>query len=91
MGGIFLINFTIFAPHIIYFIAGEKFLSIGQYGSDFILPFLAFVLILSFVKQIFNYLFVATDLQNKLFKINLFGVVIGIAIGVPLILKYNIL
>lgn len=91
---IFLINFTIFSKNIIYFIWGEKFLSnISQWTiwSDFILPFLAFVLLLSFIKQIFNYIFVATSFQNKLLKINGIWVLIWTIIWIPLLIKYNII
>ncbi|USN54765.1 MAG: hypothetical protein H6765_09915 [Candidatus Peribacteria bacterium] len=60
------------------------------WGSDTLLPYLALILTLSFVKQVFNYIFVSTDLQNKLLGINLFGVIVGASIGIPLILKYQL-
>lgn len=92
VSGIIVLNFTLFAPHIISFIWGEEFVHTAtQRGSDTLLPFLALILSLSFIKQIFNYVFVSTDLQNKLLNINLFGVVIWALIGVPLILKYQLL
>ena len=62
-----------------------------QRGSDTLLPWLAIILTLSFVKQIFNYLFVSTHLQNKLLQINLVGVIIGVSIGIPLILRYGLM
>ena len=37
---------------------------------------------MSFVKQVYNYIFVATDQQNVLLKINGIGVGIGILIGI---------
>jgi len=89
---VFLINFDIFDKSIIYFVAWEKYLTTwSQIWADYILPFLAFVLLLSFIKQIFNYLFVATDLQNKLFNINLFGVLIWVSVWLPFIIKYNLI
>ncbi|HMT00910.1 MAG TPA: oligosaccharide flippase family protein [Candidatus Absconditabacterales bacterium] len=86
------INFFIFNQNIIFQIAGESYMTgyIGTYGADFILPFLGIVLILSFIKQIFNYIFVSADLQNKLWSINLVGVTIGTSIGFYLIQHYNI-
>lgn len=85
-------NFLIFAPHVINFLWWQKYLSTAtQIGSDWILPFLGIVITLSFIKQVFNYLFVSTDLHNKLLWINLFGVVVWVAIGVPLLLKYQLI
>jgi len=82
-------NFSIFAPHIINFLGWEKFLSTStQIGSDWILPFLGIVITFSFIKQVFNYLFVSTELHNKLLGINLFGVVVGVGIWIPIILRY---
>jgi len=62
----------LFKTQIIYFIAGEKYLtSTKMIGSDFLLPFLAVVLFLSFIKQVFNYVLVSFDKQNKLLIVNL--------------------
>jgi O-antigen/teichoic acid export membrane protein len=47
-------------------------------------------LFLSFIKQIFNYIFVANDQQNKLLGINLFGVIFGLSAGLYLIPKFQI-
>ena len=92
IGCIICINFVIFAPHIIHFLWGDAFLATAtQRGSDTLLPWLAIILTLSFVKQIFNYLFVSTHLQNKLLQINLVGVIIGVSIGIPLILRYGLM
>lgn len=92
IGCFVIVMFTRFAPHIIHFIGGAKYLSTANYiGSDFILPFLGIVITMSFVKQVFNYIFVSHDLQNKLLSINLIGVIIGTVIGIPLLLKYNII
>ena len=85
-------NFLIFAPHVINFLWGSEFLTTtSQIGSDWILPFLGIVITLSFIKQVFNYLFVSTDLHNKLLWINLFGVVVWVSIWVPLILRYQLI
>lgn len=87
--GIAAINFAVFATPIIKFVGSEKFL--GSYAnvlerwSDQVLPFLWIVLIASFIKQVYNYLFVALEKQNVLLRINLFGVIIGTWIGIPLI------
>jgi hypothetical protein len=50
-----------------------------------VLVFLGLVLLLSFVKQALNYLFVATEKQNFLLSINLVGVTIGTVVGLLII------
>ena len=91
IGGIVSINFAVFATPIIKFIAGEKFLgsfsNVFQRWSDQILPFLGIVLFASFIKQVYNYLFVSVEKQNFLLRINLCGVIIGTSVGIPLIQK----
>ena len=80
------VNFVRFSHPIIEFLWGKNFLAHnGSIGSDTILPRLWIVLILSFIKQVYNYIFVSLHLQNKLFWSNLFGVVVGMIIGLPLI------
>lgn len=49
------------------------------------------ILLLSFIKQVFNYVFVSNDLQNKLLRINLLGVLLGVGIGIPLIMQYGLI
>ncbi|MDR2540333.1 MAG: polysaccharide biosynthesis C-terminal domain-containing protein [Candidatus Peribacteria bacterium] len=49
------------------------------------------VLVLSFIKQCYNYLFIATDHQNILFKNNVIGVILGVIIGLLIIPKRNLL
>lgn len=60
-------------------------------GSDFLLPGFAVILVLSFIKTVFNYVFVASNRQNTLFPINLIGVVIWSIIGLVLVIKYNLI
>ena len=92
IGLLVIANFIIFAPHIINFLGWEKYLtSASSIGSDWILPFLGIVITLSFIKQVFNYLFVSTDHHNKLLWINLFGVVVWVWIWIPLLLNHNII
>lgn len=87
-----LLNFILFKTQIIYFIAGEKYLtSAGMIGSDFLLPFLAVVLFLSFIKQVFNYVLVSFDKQNKLLIVNLLWVITWIIAGIILIPKYQLI
>lgn len=92
IGLLVMINFAVFTTYIIKFIAGEKFLwtyeSAFHWWSDQVLPFLWIVLFASFIKQVYNYLFVAVEKQNFLLRINLFGVAIWTAIGIVLIPKY---
>ena len=90
-GFLMLFNFILFKTQIVSLIAWHKYLTYAHHiGSDFILPFLAIVLFLSFIKQVFNYVLVSFEKQNKLFYINLFGVSIWVAIWLFLIPKYNI-
>lgn len=87
-----IVMFTFFAPHIILFIGWESFLSTSTtIWSEFILPFLAIVLALSFIKQVFNYIFVTTWYQNTLLRINLVWVIIGVSLAIPLILHHQLL
>jgi len=84
-------NFVLFKTQIINLIAWKEYLTYpGHIGSDYILPFLAVVLFFSFVKQVFNYVLVSFDLQNKLFKVNLIGVIIWVLIWLWTIPKFNL-
>lgn len=89
------INFWVFAKEIIHFVSNKSFIwSRSDYSarwSDQLLVFLGIVLFLSFVKQVFNYLFVSIDKQNILFKINLTGIIIWIIVAIAVIPKYNLL
>jgi O-antigen/teichoic acid export membrane protein len=62
--GLVVVNFWVFADQIIRFVGGEKFVgSFEQFDlwwSNQILPFLGIVLFLSFIKQVYNYLFVTS-------------------------------
>ena len=95
VGWIIAINFRVFAKEIILFVSKESFLwkrwDFSLRWSDQILPFLWIVLVLSFIKQVFNYLFVSIDKQNILFKINLTWIVIWIIVALFVIPKYNLL
>ncbi|MEI6426396.1 MAG: oligosaccharide flippase family protein, partial [Candidatus Absconditabacteria bacterium] len=89
IGGIAAINFWIFADIIIKICSSKDYLgsfaSIAQRGSNQVIPFLGIVLFASFVKQVYNYIFVATDQQNVLLKINGVGVIVGLILGLSLI------
>ena len=92
IGGCIILLFSTFNKQIISFLGGSSYLgSATQWGADTVLPFLAVVLTLSFIKQIFNYLFVATDQHNKLLRTNLFGVIVWLIVGIPLIMRYQLL
>jgi O-antigen/teichoic acid export membrane protein len=90
VGAVVALNFFLFHTTIIRIISGEQYLSttLQGIGSDFLLPFFGIVLILNFVKQVCNYLFVAAELQNKLLQSNLRGVLIGAGSGIFLV-KYR--
>lgn len=93
--GLIALNFWIFAPYIIPIVSSTKFLGSRAYvqtrWSDQVLPFLWIVLLLSFIKQVYNYCFVALEKHNKLFEINLSGVLIWALIWIFLIPKYGLL
>ncbi len=89
---IILINLFLFNNEIIYTISWLDFIwtSLSNPWANTILPFLAIVLFFSFIKQVFNYIFVAHDKQNKLLWINLFGVTIGLSLWLYLIPNFQI-
>lgn len=92
IGWLFFINFLFFSERFVKIVWWTKFLtaSLGNIWSDLILPFLWVVLWLSFIKQVFNYLFVATENQNKLLWINLFGVACWLIVWLFMIPSYGI-
>lgn len=79
-------NFRVFSDQVINFVWWKDFLgnfsSISERWSNQVLPFLGVVLLLSFIKQVYNYLFVSVDKQNVLLKINWIWVIIGIAVWI---------
>lgn len=95
IGIIVAINFFVFDSQIIRIVSSSEFLgtrtSLGTRGANQILPFLGIVLVLSFIKQVYNYLFVAVDEQNILFKNNVIGVVLGVILGLFVIPRRNLL
>lgn len=82
--GVTAINFWIFADIIIRICSDKDYLgsfnSIAQWWSNQVIPFLGLVLLASFIKQVYNYIFVATDHQNVLLKINWIWVIFGLLI-----------
>lgn len=88
---VFMINFMIFSKEIIFFIWWNDYIWNWSIWSDYVLYFLWIVVVLSFIKQIFNYIFVSNELQNKLLKINWAGVIIWLTIWIPIIIKYNLI
>jgi O-antigen/teichoic acid export membrane protein len=90
-----IIGFNLFirSSDIITIVWGESFIWLDRSNpwSNQILPFLGIVLALSFIKQVYNYLFVATEKQNLLLWINLIGVIIGLIIWLWTIPRYGIL
>lgn len=89
------INFTVFNSEIIRFVSSHEFIgsrwNLVNRGSNQILPFLWIVLCLSFIKQVFNYLFVAVEKQNVLFWNNLIWVAVWAIVGFFIIPKRNLL
>lgn len=88
------INFWVFSNQVIEFIGGKSFIgtfeNIWSRWSNQVLPFLWVVLFLSFIKQVYNYLFVAVDKQNVLLPINLIGVFVGIPLWIRMIPRYGL-
>ena len=95
IGWIIAIDFRVFNRDIILFVSSKDFLwsrdSLATWWSNQILPFLGIVLFFSFIKQIFNYLFVSLEKQNVLFKINLTWVVVWVLVALFIIPKWNLL
>jgi O-antigen/teichoic acid export membrane protein len=89
---VIILNMLVFNNEIIYTISWADYIwaSFLNPGTNTILPFLAIVLFFSFIKQIFNYIFVANNKQNKLLGINLFGVTIGLSAWLYLIPNFQI-
>lgn len=94
IGALIAINFWLFADQIILVVSGKAFLwtfaSLTTRWSNQVLPFLGIVLLRSFVKQVYNYLFVAVDKQNVLLPINLIWVLVGIPLWVRAIPHYGL-
>ena len=92
---IIAINFRVFNRDVILFVSSRDFIwswdSLATWWSNQILPFLWIVLFFSFIKQIFNYLFVSLEKQNVLFRINLTWVVVWILTALFVIPKWNLL
>ena len=65
--------------------------TIPALGADIILPFLGVVLFLSFIKTIYNYIFVAAHRQNTIFPVNLWWVIIGWSVASILVYHFNII
>jgi len=82
IGCVIGLNLFIRSGDIIRIIGGTAYLGTDRSnpGANHILPFLGIVLALSFVKQVYNYLFVAEEKQNVLLAINGLGVAIGLSI-----------
>ena len=95
IGWIIAINFWVFNRDVILFVSSKEFIwswdSLSMWWSNQILPFLWMVLFFSFIKQIFNYLFVSLEKQNVLFKINLTWVIIWVLTALFVIPKRNLL
>jgi hypothetical protein len=93
--GIIAIDFWVFNRDVILFVSSSDFIwsweSLATRWSNQILPFLWIVLFFSFIKQIFNYLFVSLEKQNVLFRINLTWVIVWILTALFVIPKWNLL
>ena len=92
IGCVIALNLFIRSSDIIRIIWWDSFVwsSRTTPGSNHILPFLGIVLVLSFVKQVYNYIFVAAEKQNVLLTINFIGVAIGLAVWLYSIPQYGI-
>ena len=93
IGCVIALNLFIWSNDIIGIVWGESYLWTDRSnpGANHILPFLWIVLALSFIKQVFNYLFVAAEKQNVLLGINFIGVIIWLSIGLWAIPYYGII
>ena len=95
IGWLIAIDFRVFNRDVIIFVSSREFLwtwdSLTTRWSNQILPFLGIVLFFSFIKQIFNYLFVSLEKQNVLFTINLTWVLVWVLVALFVIPKRNLL
>ena len=95
IGWMIAIDFRVFNRDVILFVSSKDFIwsreSLSTWWSNQILPFLGIVLFFSFIKQIFNYLFVSLEKQNVLFKINLTWVIVWVLVALFVIPKWNLL
>lgn len=95
IGALITINFAVFPEYVIQIVSWKAFMwsfvGIRNRGSDQVLPFLWIVLGMSFIKQVYNYLFVAVWKQNVLLPINLIWVVLGVGLGIRVIPRYGLL
>ncbi len=83
---------TLYSQDIISIVAWSKYLTTSTaIGSDILLPWFGIVLVLNFIKQVMNYIFVSTELHNNLLRVNGRGVLIGTSIWWILIRHGNIL
>ena len=91
IGWMVSLYFTLLSKEIIMLTGWEKFLThSASWWAEKILPFLTLVLCLNFVKQVFNYIFVAENKQNSLVFINWFGILAGLSFGLWAIPNFNI-
>lgn len=94
IGGVIAVNFWLFADQIILVVSWKAFLgsfaSLASWWSNQLLPFLGIVLLRSFIKQWYNYLFVAVEKQNVLLPINLIWVLVGIPLWIRMIPQYGL-
>ncbi|USN56852.1 MAG: hypothetical protein H6766_07810 [Candidatus Peribacteria bacterium] len=83
VGGLIIAACIAFAPQVIGLVGGPEYLTTPQHiGADFLLPWLAIILVGSFIKQCFNYLFLAIHRQNILLTINGVGILIGLPFAI---------
>lgn len=91
---IIAVNFYIFSSNIINFTGSTKYITSflnWQAWSDYILSFLGVVVVLTFIKQTYNYIMITFDHQNKLFGVNWLWLLIWWWIWLYLIYHYNII
>lgn len=58
--------------------------------ADFLLPMFAIILLISFVKNVFTYAFVASHNHNSLFKVNMVSVIVWLVIGYLLVDEFQL-
>ena len=95
IGGVLAINFWLFADKVILLVSDKSFIgsfaSLSSRWSNQVLSFLGIMLVASFIKQVYNYLFVSVDKQNILLPINLIGICIGVPLWIWMIPQYGLL
>ncbi|PCI24232.1 hypothetical protein COB57_05265 [Candidatus Peregrinibacteria bacterium] len=90
IGTFFLLFILLFPREIISVISSDQFLSTSSTpGSDSVLPFLIFALLLSFFSTLCSFTMIAFHQQKKILIVNIIGTIINISLNIYAIPHYS--